>query len=546
MITLDRLVNVLGGYGVRLCGRPEARSAWLRSVAMPDAGDRHVTGDLLLAVGSRSIGEAVRAAAAVKATAVLVRPAGSGGRADEEREAAELGERYGVAVLLADPAVSWSQLAGVVYGLVLESRETASGRGPTDLFALADSLADVIGGPVTIEDRHSRVLAYSRSQQAGDPARLETILARRVPDRLRELFQQQGVFARLATTDEPVFVPADPGNGLTGRMAVAVRAGRELLGSVWVSCGSPPDEAGRRALADGARTVALHLLRSRASADLERQVESDLVIRLLEGSADAATLISRLGLPPQEMRVIAVRARTGGERHAALLLAFEQATTGFGWSRPGRSTLLGDTLYTILPAVHAQAARRWITALQAELPAQVRLAAGIGAPAGVLELPASRQEAGECLALHESGLGEGGAHGSGLSGPHGTGLREGGSHGSARPGVLVPAYDESWDDILLRRLRAAARTGRTPARGPVPTLMRYDARHGTRFVATLRAWLESQGDLTAAAERLEVHPNTVRNRLRKMGEITPLDLGDARKRLALTIMLAAVEEEPGH
>ncbi|MFC7108120.1 PucR family transcriptional regulator [Nonomuraea rubra] len=125
-------------------------------------------------------------------------------------------------------------------------------------------------------------------------------------------------------------------------------------------------------------------------------------------------------------------------------------------------------------------------------------------------------------------------------------MREGGSHGSARPGVLVPAYDESWDDILLRRLRAAARTGRTPARGPVPTLMRYDARHGTRFVATLRAWLESQGDLTAAAERLEVHPNTVRNRLRKMGEITPLDLGDARKRLALTIMLAAVEEEPGH
>ena len=40
---------------------------------------------------------------------------------------------------------------------------------------------------------------------------------------------------------------------------------------------------------------ALHLLRSRASADLERQVESELVIRLLEGTADAATLASRLG-----------------------------------------------------------------------------------------------------------------------------------------------------------------------------------------------------------------------------------------------------------
>jgi hypothetical protein len=515
MITLDRLVNVLGGYGVRLCGHPEARSAWLRSVAMPDATDRHAAGDLLLAVGTASIAEAVQWAAASRATAVLVRPVGSG--ADVERDAAALGDRHGVAVLLADPAVSWSQLAGVVYGLVLESRETASGRGPTDLFALADSLADVIGGAVTIEDRHSRVLAYSRSQQAGDPARLETILARRVPDRLRELFQQRGVFARLAATDEPVFVPADAEHGLTGRMAVAARAGRELLGWVWVTCERPLSGAHLRALADGARTVALHLLRSRASADLERQVESDLVIRLLEGSSDAETVISRLGLAPQPLRVIAVRAHTP-DRHAALLLAFEQATTGFGWSRPGRSALLGDTLYTIMPAERAEAARQWITALHRELPAQVRVTAGIGAPAEVAELPAARQEADECLALHES----------------------------ARPGAVPPAYDESWDDILLRRLRAAARTGRTPARGPVSTLLRYDTNHGTRFVATLRAWLMSQGDLALAAERLAVHPNTVRNRLRKMEELVPLDLNDGRKRLAMIIMLAAVEDEPHH
>ncbi|MEV0758270.1 helix-turn-helix domain-containing protein [Streptosporangium sp. NPDC050280] len=520
MITLDRLVNVLGGYGVRLYGRPEARSAWLRSVAIPDAANHHVAGDVLLAVGASSLAEAVRWAAADKATAVLVRPPRtgdeSGSGADVEREAAAIADRYGVAVLLADPDVSWSQLAGVVYGLVLESRETASGRGPTDLFALADNLADVIGGAVTIEDRHSQVLAYSRSQQAGDPARLETILGRRVPERLRELFRQQEVFTRLAATNEPVFVPADAGHGLTGRMAVAVRAGRELLGSVWVSCAEPLTGARRRALVDGARTVALHLLRSRASADLERQVESDLVIRLLEGSADAATVISRLGLAPREIRVIAVRAYTPDDRHAALLLALEQATTGFGWSRPGRSALLGDTLYTILPAERAEAARQWIAGLCSELPAQVRVMAGIGAPAEAADLAAGRQEADECLALHES----------------------------AEPGAVPPAYDESWDDILLRRLRAAARTGRAPARGPVSALLRHDTSHGTHFVATLRAWLESQGDLTLAAERLGVHPNTVRNRLRKMDELSPLDLYDARRRLAMTIMLAALEDEP--
>lgn len=512
MVRLDRLVNVLGGYGVRLCSRTDTRSAQLRSVAMPDAADSRVSGDVLLAVGAASVTEAVRWAVSARATAVLVRAG-----AEAEREASVAGASRGVAVLLVDPEVSWSQLAGVVYGLVLEGRETESGRGPTDLFALADTLADVVAGAVTIEDRLSRVLAYSRSQQAGDPARLETILARQVPDRLREVFQARGVFARLAATDEPVFVEPDPRHGLSGRMAVAVRAGRELLGSVWVTCGTPLTGARHRALADGACTVALHLLRSRASADLERQVESDLVIRLLEGSADAATVVSQLGLPQKAMRVIAVRAHIGAELHAALLLAVEQATTGFGWSRPGRSTLLGNTLYTVLPGEPAAAAREWVAALQAALPSQVRIAAGIGAAAHAAELPASRQEADECLALHETGA----------------------------PPAAPPTYDESWDDILLQRLRAAARTGRTPARGPVSALRRYDAAHATHYVATLRAWLEAQGDLTVAAERLGVHPNTVRNRMRRMSEVTPLDLDDARKRLAMIITLAAAgDDEP--
>ena len=73
------------------------------------------------------------------------------------------------------------------------------------------------------------------------------------------------------------------------------------------------------------------------------------MIRLLEGTADAATAASRLGLPHSPLRVIAVQAFIGAERDAALLLAFERATTGFGWSRPGRSALAGNTVYTLLP-----------------------------------------------------------------------------------------------------------------------------------------------------------------------------------------------------
>ncbi|PRC47580.1 PucR family transcriptional regulator, partial [Mycobacterium sp. ITM-2017-0098] len=211
----------------------------------------------------------------------------------------------GIAVVVLDSAMPWSDFAAVVYGLVLEGRETESGRGPTDLFALADSLAGAVGGEVVIEDRSSQVLAFSRGQQDADPSRVATILARQAPADVRKVFETHGVFAHLAASDEPVFVPGDVSIGLTGRMVVAARAGRELLGSVWVACASPLTGDRRSALADGAHTVALHLLRSRASADLERQVESELVIRLLESPADAATVASRLGLPPTSLRVIA-------------------------------------------------------------------------------------------------------------------------------------------------------------------------------------------------------------------------------------------------
>ncbi|WP_280458362.1 PucR family transcriptional regulator [Nocardia carnea] len=511
MVRLDHLVNVLGGYGVRLRSCPVSRATMIRSVAVHDAtGSEAAPGDIFLAVGAGSVSEAVHGARAAKAVAVLVR-----GGSDAEREAAAIGPGGGVAVLVVDPAVSWNQLTGVVYGLVLEGRETASGRGPTDLFALADSLTGAVDGAVTIEDPLSRVMAHSTLHGTADRALAETVLYRQQPVALRELFETRGVPTHLLRSDEPLFIEPDSGLGFDGRMVVAVRVGRELLGSVWVTCPEPLPRVRRAALTDGARTVALHLLRSRASADLERQVESDLVIRLLEGSPDATTVTGRLGLAPAPLRVVAVRAQIAAERHAGLLLAFEQATFGFGWSRPGRSTLSDNTVYTILPGEHVRTARDWVAALRAALPTRVTLSAGIGGPATATDLPASRQEADECLALHEQWSTD----------------------------MDFPAYDESWGEILLQRLRTAARTGRIPARGPVAELRRYDSEHATTYVATLRAWLDAQGDLAEAATQLGVHPNTVRNRLRKMREVAVLDLADARTRLAMTIDLAAFGDD---
>ena len=509
MVTLDRLVNVLGSYGVRLRFCPIPRSTELRSVVMHElTEDRTVVGDVLLGIGARSVKEAVRWAASARAVVVLIR----GG---DDDDTAFSGAAEGVAVMVVDPAMSWSELAAVIYGLVLEGRETESGRGPTDLFALADSLAEATGGAVIIEDRLSRVLAYSRRQQHADPARVATIVERQAPEQLRAFFDARGVYTHLAASDEPLFVTRDPDHGMTGRMVVAVRSGRELMGSVWVECRAPLDGAALTALADGARTVALHLLRSRASADLERQVESELVIRLLEGTADAATAASRLGLPHTLLRVIAVQAFIGAERDAALLLAFERATTGFGWSRPGPQR----------------------PGRQHRLHPAARRGGGHGATLGYRSAGgAARTDDG--IGRHQRGR-RGGRPRRGT--PRGRRVS-----GAAR-GMAYRRHASGLRRVLGRHpAAAAAHRGAlrsVPGPGTGGRAAPPRPRAGNRIRADAAGLAGGPGRPAEAGNRLGVHENTVRYRLRKMAEITNLQLDDAKKRLAMMIELAATDTD---
>src|SRR5947208_2925582 len=74
VVTLDRLVNVLGSYGVRLRFCPIPRSTELRSVVLHELiEDRAVIGDVLLGIGAQSVKQAVRWAASARAVVVIIR-----------------------------------------------------------------------------------------------------------------------------------------------------------------------------------------------------------------------------------------------------------------------------------------------------------------------------------------------------------------------------------------------------------------------------------------------------------------------------------------
>jgi DNA-binding PucR family transcriptional regulator len=58
---------------------------------------------------------------------------------------------------------------------------------------------------------------------------------------------------------------------------------------------------------------------------------------------------------------------------------------------------------------------------------------------------------------------------------------------------------------------------------------------------TLQAYLDGFGDIATVAQRLHVHPNTVRSRVRRIEELLSTALDDPDDRLVLALGLRATE-----
>jgi len=92
-----------------------------------------------------------------------------------------------------------------------------------------------------------------------------------------------------------------------------------------------------------------------------------------------------------------------------------------------------------------------------------------------------------------------------------------GCNGRLDPGAFVP-------ELLLARSPRLAELARQRALAP---LEQYAERRGSDLIETLEAFVAEDLDRRRAAERLHVHPNTLDYRLRRVAELTGLDLGCA-------------------
>jgi hypothetical protein len=431
------------------------------------------------------------------------------------------------AVVQLAPSVSWME---VIRLLDLDAPRAAGDPITGDLFALADALAERVGGPVIIEDANFQVLSYSSFAGPTDKGRDQTILSRRMTYEWLEHLESTGDLDRLRTGDDVVDVRGGPMEARR-RLITAIRTPTQFLGILWVAEGATalPDDAPAE-MRQAATIAVSHLERHYLNHDAERRGRGQVVRSLLDGRGQLHRYADELGLDRTANTAVLAFAPAhevaDDDRtldritdHVSLCCAafrWQSAvcrvdTTVFaivvvppGGTGDGVMRLGGEVVSRVIPALRT-----------------VLVGATSEVGRGLATISARRRDAEDAVGA----------------------LLSSADHD-------VPVFVRADDVRPLVILREVLQIVGDRADFTLPgleALAREDAARGSEYGTTLRAYLEENCSISAASRRLRIHPTTLRYRLTRIRELSGLDVDDRRVRLCCELLLAAgsIARPPG-
>jgi sugar diacid utilization regulator len=362
----------------------------------------------------------------------------------------------------------------------------SSGRG---LQALAQTLHELTGFPVAIEDRYGNLRACAPAEPPEPCPKPEASVRERV---LRELAAEGGV----GRHGDWVVGLASPRADVVGTLALFDPDGRvgkfELV-----------------ALKHAATVLAMELARLASTAEAELRMGRDLVEELLAGTADDEAVVQRahaLGLDLERShRVVVVHGQGGshtgdGFLHLVIRVAREM---GAGSLLVGR----GDSVTILCPGE-----LNWI-AVRETLLTELRggrCRVSVGSPCRrPSEIPRSHREAQLAARLQSD---------------------------AAAPDVVT------WEDLGIYRILSNVDdfTGvESLMTEQLGALLDYDLKKNSNLVETLFQYLECGGSHAATCDALRVHRNTLKYRLQRIGDIAGCDLADPPTRFNLQLATRA-------
>lgn len=470
---------------------PAGRTVGLADPLRPAAG--LAEGELVLGMGLDSAGAAqlLRAARTAKVAAVVL--------ADPDPALTALAAESGVELHRLPATLSWRQL----HQQLTDRLGRQPVRGDDELAELAQTIATLTGGLVTIEDTSARVLAYSRSSDEVDELRRLSILGRSGPPAYLALLREWGVYDRLAASEEVVEIAEHPASGVRRRLAVGVFAGQRQLGTIWLQQGSTEfNPHARQALLGAARLTAEQL------TGRSRLREDDGLVALLAGHGSG--VLARLGRDAGKPCAVAVFAPGGGADPAADRVALEELSAivtvhGAALRRRSLTGVLDGRVYLLLPNLATSEIahpmlENALTAVRRHLDPRTRAGLG-GCVESVASAARSRHTADLALSVEPA-----------------TGLLD----FAAVRARLVTAVAEN----------SVAQQAEL-----------HDARFAELIEAdpdsawTLLGYLDTGSDVRRVAAELGIHQTTVRYRLRRAVATVGLDLADPEDRLSAQLQL---------
>ena len=426
----------------------------------------------------------------------------------------------GTAVVAVEPQARWERLYRLVNHVLEHHGDRADPRhdSGTDLFGLAQSLADRIHGMVSIEDEQSHVLAYSASNDEADELRRLSILGRAGPPEHLKWIGQWGIFDALRASGEVVRVAERPELGLRPRLAVGIhqpvpdsRRAPGFAGTIWVQQGSRPLADDTDEVLRGAAVLAARIMSRLAAKPSTHALRAQQLLGLSDdGSIDVDAIAQELGIVADGNAVLIGFHSPGRDARLADVLAL----SANAFRADAQIGSRGSRVYVLLPDTTKRSSlRSWIrgtiSALRAELGLQLR-AVVAGPLPGLAGLPAMRAEVDRVLDSAER-------HPDSFAAV--TSLTEARSTVLLDEIVTMVGADERLVDPRVRALQA----------------------HDPLLAQTLRAYLDNFGDVAGAAQALHVHPNTVRYRARRIETLLSTSLADPDVRLLLSLGLRATE-----
>ncbi|MDS1268803.1 helix-turn-helix domain-containing protein [Lipingzhangella sp. LS1_29] len=384
---------------------------------------------------------------------------------------------------------------------------------PQDLDSLARTVATLTHGVVSIEDDQHRVLAYSSSPEGADELRRRSILSHHCPEPYLSHLRSQGVYEQLLA-GEVVDVPACSDLGMRRRLAVAAFVEERLFGSIWVQEATESLAAtSADVLTGAARLAAMGIVRSRHSAAWGGESAAELTSALLTGSRDAAALARQLGIAADApAAVVAVDLRDTADlvEHELRLSRAASIVNVYasGYRKNALVAVAHGQIYALLPAIAGSPGStsritEWASTVIGELRASLHVPAqaAVADAAPLAQAPESLHATQQVLDVL-----------------------------AATPGQRAASVTERRSTVLLHQITGLL-AQHPQLRHPALDLLDDEQRR------SLGAFLDTFGDTARAAERLHVHPNTLRHRIRRISERTGLDLDDADQRLVVALQL---------